>query len=434
MRKKEQNKNKRPTQWTKLRKDIRKENREVLEKSLYELTAAYNIGREASRTFDLQNCLKVLGDRIADLLSVEIVSVMLMDKYEDGLILEFAKGLKREITREKVKVGQGIAGWIAKTGQPLLIKDISADERFKKRNGKYSTDSLLSVPLKVNNKVIGVINVNNKASKEIFSEEDMDTLMKVADLAAAAIESARLQQEAKARDEIRLEFISNISHEFRTPLSCIREAVALVLDEIPGKINKEQKGFLETAKQNAARLNNLVDELLKLARAEAEVTRMKRRLFDVVEFIDGVILSLGPLGEEKGISIKKVLPDGKVEIWADSDKLEDVLINLVANAVKYNKPNGNVTISIDETDRFVKIHVADTGLGIAKEDLKKIFDRFYRIEKQATREIPGAGIGLAIAGEIIKKHGGDISVESVLGKGSKFTVTLPKDLRAEQKR
>ena len=91
MRKKEQNKNKRPTQWTKLRKDIRKENREVLEKSLYELTAAYNIGREASRTFDLQNCLKVLGDRIADLLSVEIVSVMLMDKYEDGLILEFAK-------------------------------------------------------------------------------------------------------------------------------------------------------------------------------------------------------------------------------------------------------------------------------------------------------------------------------------------------------
>ena len=424
---------KRITSRDKFLKGIHQKNRRVLEKSLFELTAAYNIGREASYAADLQNCLKVLVDGIADLMSVEIVSVMLMDRYEEGLVLEFARGLGNEITKEKVRLGQGVAGWIAQTGKALLIKDIKRDSRFSRRGGKYYTDSLLSVPLKINKKVIGVINVNNKVTKDIFEEDDMDVLNKVAGLAAAAIESARLQEEAMARDETRLEFISNVSHELRTPLSCINEGVSLVLDGVTGRINSKQKKFLAAAKNNIERLKRLVNELLELARVESRITRMRRSLFDVVGLIEGVVASMGPLLKDKKISLKKTLPDKEIYIWADPDKLSQVLTNLIDNAMKYNRPKGTVEVSMDELAKAVNINILDTGIGISEEDIKKIFDRFYRVETPTKGKASGAGIGLSIINEIIKKHRGKISVDSLVGRGSRFTVTLPKDLRAENR-
>ena len=428
-----QKKIKNPSDWRKVRERIHKSNRKLLEKSLFEMTAAYRIGREASYIFDLDKCLKFLVDKIADLMSVEIVSIMLMDKYHEGLLIKIAKGLDNEITKQRVKVGQGIAGWIAKTGKPLLIKNIRKDLRFPRRNGKYYTDSLLSVPLKVHNRVIGVINVNNKVSRDVFKEPDLDMLQTVSNMAAAAIESARLQQEAEAKDKVKLDFISNVSHELKAPLSSIKESISLISDEITGSVNQKQRKFLELATQNIDRLSRLIDELLELAKVQSRITLMKRKLFDAVELIDKAIISLAPLGREKKVSLKSKLPEGEIKIWADPDKISQVLTNLIDNAIKYNKPGGSAEVGLEETDKFVKIYVSDTGIGIPKEAFERIFDKFQRIERCIKNEPQGAGIGLSITKDIAERHGGKISVESEIGKGSKFIVSLPKDLRRERR-
>ena len=223
---------------------IRQEKREALEKRLFELTAAYHIGREVSSVFDLERCLTILADRIADLMSVEIVSLMLIGKDEDELTINLAKGLDKKIITagKKVRVGESIAGWVAKTGEPLLIEDIAKDPRFpkfKKKPNKYYTNSSLTVPLKIQDKVIGVINVNNKTSRDIFREKDLDILKTIADLAATAIENVRLQEEAKELDKLRSDFIADVSHELRTPLATINESVGLVLDGIAGEVNEK---------------------------------------------------------------------------------------------------------------------------------------------------------------------------------------------------
>jgi signal transduction protein with GAF and PtsI domain len=187
---------------------------------------AHNIGKEVALQFELKECLKLLVDRIADMMSVEIISLMLVEHNGTGLVIEVAKGLSEEaINNTKVNVGEGVAGWIAKTGEPLLLEDITKDERFRLRAGRYYTNSLLSVPLKISNRVIGVINVNNKTSKSVFVKDDLEMLNTVAEVAAVAIENARFRKDAHAQDQMRLKFISNVSHELRTPLTAIKEAI-----------------------------------------------------------------------------------------------------------------------------------------------------------------------------------------------------------------
>jgi len=410
--------------------DMRRQGREALEKRLYELTAAYQIAREASSIFDLGKCLKLLVERIADLMAVDIVSIMLIDKEKSELMVKLARGLDAKIIRDaKIKVGEGVSGWIAKTGKPLLIKDIGKDKRFQRRNGKYNTDSLLSVPLKIENKVIGVINVNNKRSKDVFTKEDLNTLQAVADMASIAIENARLQEEAKTLDKIKSDFIANVSHELRTPLAAIKESVSLILDGITGKINDKQKKFLELSSNNIERLTHLIEELLELSQLESKKADTKRAQIDITALAKASVDSLKPLAARKKVSLQSSFPRKKIKVWASADKINQAITNLIGNAIKYNKSQGDVEVTLEDTGKFVSICISDTGVGIPKKDLSKIFKRFQRGESLSETEGKGAGLGLSITNEIVRMHEGRIKVESEVGKGSKFIMILPKDLR-----
>jgi len=412
-----------------LLKDIRQQNRDTLEQRLYDLTAAFNITKEAYSSPDLEMCLKSLINKISDLMSVENISLMLMDREKGNLVVKLAKGMDKEIVKEaKVKVGEGVSGWIAKTGEPLLINDITKDKRFTNRADKYYTNSLLSVPLKVKNKVIGVINVNNKISRDVFRKEDLNILKTVSDMAAVAIESSRIKGEAKALEKLRGDFISNVSHELRTPLMTIKESVVLLLDGIAGNINDDQKKFLELAKNNIERLARLVDGLLDLARIDSG-GGMKRSLFDIVHTIETTAASLSPLARKNGNVIVCQLPSSEIKIWGDADKLAQVVTNLIDNAIKYNKPDGKVEVVLAEHSETITISVSDNGVGIPPEDTAKIFERFYRINSPNKSKIKGAGLGLFITNEIVAMHCGKITVKSELNKGSTFIVTLPKNLR-----
>ncbi|MDP2928897.1 MAG: HAMP domain-containing sensor histidine kinase [Candidatus Omnitrophota bacterium] len=231
-------------------------------------------------------------------------------------------------------------------------------------------------------------------------------------------------------DKKSYDMVSNVAHELKTPLATIKEALLLVSEESLGALNEEQKKFLDISSQNVSRMDRLIDEFLSSARQESSESTIKRSLFSITDTAKNIVDSLDIIAKEKGIILNGAIPDKKIEIWGDPDRLNQVISNLVENAIKYNKPEGKVEISLQEEEESVIIAVMDTGMGIPKDDLDRIFERSYRAERNSMGgSIPGTGLGLSIVKDIIDMHKGKILVESEIDAGSKFTVTLPKSVR-----
>jgi len=242
-------------------------------------------------------------------------------------------------------------------------------------------------------------------------------------------ENQRLRDEIKRISQNSFDMVSNVSHELKAPLATIKEALFLLSDGSFGAVSEKQKKFLDISTQNVERLNRLINEFLDSAKLENHKSSMRRILFSITGAARIIIDSLDMIAKDKGIVIEGVIPDKKIEIWGDPDKLNQVMSNLVENAIKYNRPSGKVRVSLEESDDSVVISIRDTGVGIPKDSLDKVFDRFYRVERSDTAGIPGTGLGLSIVKDIVNMHKGAISVESEINGGSKFTVALPKTLR-----
>ena len=226
------------------------------------------------------------------------------------------------------------------------------------------------------------------------------------------------------------DMVSNVSHEFKTPLATIKEALLLLSEGSLGAVNEKQKRFLDISSQNVGRLERLINDFLNSVRKESSESPIKRSLFSITDTTKNIVDSLNVIAKEKGIILNGAIPDKKIEIWGDPDKLNQVISNLVENAIKYNKPEGKIEVSLREEEESVAISVMDTGVGIPKDDLGRIFEKFYRVERNsAGGTIPGTGLGLSIVKDIIDTHKGKVSVESEIDAGSKFTVTLPKSIR-----
>ncbi len=398
----------------------------------YKLRAAHSIMTELLSALDFEDCLRILVNRIASYLDIEKVSIMLVDSDKKRLVVKIAKGPGAEsMHNANIRLGEGIAGWVGKTGEPLLIKDITKDSRFVRRpGGKYYNNSLLSVPLKLRNRIIGVINVNNKISKDVFRLSDLDLLRTIADFAAVAAELIRLEGQVSETNKYSQELISNVTHELKTPLATIKEALSLIADGLSGPLNEKQKRYIGMSIQNADRMARMLDNILLSEEFVQNRQKISRNLFNVTDTAKNIMDSMGMLAKKKGIMLGGAIPGKKIEIWGDPDKLNEVISNLVENAIKYNRPDGRVDVMLEDSDRSVTISVRDTGVGIAKNDIGKIFDKYYRVNNSEKKDITGIGLGLSIVKDIVDMHKGKISVESECDKGTKFTVTLPKDLRS----
>jgi len=418
-----------------LLKEIGSKTRDELEGKIIEFAYINRLAKEIGSTLKLDECLRILTDRIADLLSVERISLMLLDRETEELVIKMAKGLDDSVAEEvRLKPGEGIAGWIAKEGRPLLIADIEKDSRFAKRDGKYNTASLLSVPLKIEDRVIGVVNVNNKISKDIFKETDLNALVAISELASIAIENARLHEQLKICDDMKSNFISNVSHELRSPLSSIKESISLLLDEINGVLSPDQRKFLDLAKRNADRLSRLIDDLLDLSQIESGKVPMRRHNVNLIKTAQEVIDSFKLLAADKDVTLDLKSGSSSVKVWADSDKITQVISNLVDNAIKYSPKVSTVTVEVFTIGNIVEVGVVDNGIGISKEDTERLFDKFSRLEDAIHGEVKGTGLGLAIARELVHMHNGEIYVDSKPGEGSRFYFTLPKDLRNSRRK
>ncbi len=227
-------------------------------------------------------------------------------------------------------------------------------------------------------------------------------------------------------DQVQFNLISNLGHELRNPLTTVKEDLALVLDESCGKINDNQKKFLSLAASNTNRLSRLINDLLDLSRIKAGKMGVQRTSLSLTGLIDDVISSMRMQIHTKGLVLEKHIQPDLPNVYADEDRISQVVTNLLNNAVKFTSVSGRVTIKAERLDeRYVQTSVVDTGVGIKPEDIHKIFNKFQQYDPTLTRQTQGMGLGLAISKGIIEAHGGVISASSVPGQGSTFSFTLP---------
>lgn len=229
----------------------------------------------------------------------------------------------------------------------------------------------------------------------------------------------------KRLDDARKEFVANVSHELRTPLTNIKGYTETLIDAYDDIDSETRSSFLGVIYNEADRMTRLVKDLLTLTKLDYERMEASDAPVDLRDIAQRVAASMEIEARKQGVVIHCDLPADMPQVSGERDRLQQVIMNIVSNAVKYNQRGGSVTVSSDWKDSMVRLSVTDTGLGIPKEDLPRIFERFYRVDKARSREKGGTGLGLAIAREIIEFHGGTITVDSQEGKGTTVTVALP---------
>lgn len=226
-------------------------------------------------------------------------------------------------------------------------------------------------------------------------------------------------------ERVRQEFLSNISHELRTPLASILAFVETLEDgAIEDKDNNLR--FLNVIRRNAERMRHLIDDILELSSIESGKIIITPKKVNLSVLVEEVFLNLSNKALERKIKLTNKVPKN-ICVYADSSRLEQMLTNLIDNAIKFNNENGQVTVFHQKKEKADLISVSDTGEGISGEHLQRIFERFYRTDRARSREIGGTGLGLAIVKHLARLHGGEVSVSSTPGKGSTFTIELPRN-------
>jgi PAS domain S-box-containing protein len=239
-------------------------------------------------------------------------------------------------------------------------------------------------------------------------------------------EKKRYERRLKELDKMKSDFVSNVSHELRTPLTSIKGSVDNMLDGLTGSLNEKQVRYLTRIKSNTDRLSRLINDLLDLSRIEAGRVEVRPTTLPLIALAEEVAEQVKPLAAEKCIQIEVPSPDPKVTVWADRDKVTQILMNLIGNAIKFTPQNGKVTVVLEKNgDDHVQVSIADTGPGILPEERNKIFSKFYQVANIEKLKPKGSGLGLAISKALVEMHGGKIWLESELGKGSTFYFTLP---------
>jgi len=239
-------------------------------------------------------------------------------------------------------------------------------------------------------------------------------------------ELKKSNKELQEMYEIKSSFTSMVSHELRTPLTAIKEGIAIVLDGSAGEINGQQKEFLDMARKNVERLKRLIDDVLDFSKLESKKMELKMSQADINELIREIAEPQKMVAQEKGLYVKAEICPEVPPIEFDRDRIAQVLNNLISNAIKFTE-SGGVTVSevLGTQENTITVCVKDTGEGIKKEDLPKLFQKFQQLEGAHGRKSGGTGLGLAICKQIIEQHGGRIWVESEFGLGTAVKFTLP---------
>ncbi len=228
----------------------------------------------------------------------------------------------------------------------------------------------------------------------------------------------------KQLDEMKSDFVNMVAHELRSPLVSIRQINSVLIEGLAGPLEEKQEGFVKRGMDKIDSLLELINDLLDVAKIEAGKMVQHRVPTDMGKIIEDTVALMGPRAQEHNIQLSHVC-EGLKPVLADPKNMEEVINNLVSNAVNYSPEGGRVTITARGLAEYMEIRVEDTGVGISPEELPKIFDKFYRVKHPKTRQVMGTGLGLAIVKGVVEAHYGAIDVESVVDKGTTFRVLLP---------
>jgi len=223
-------------------------------------------------------------------------------------------------------------------------------------------------------------------------------------------------------DELKSRFFTNISHEFRTPLTLILGPAKDILDSTNEAKTKQNISMI---KRNAGRLLGLVNQLLDISKLESGNMKLETIALNIIPLLKALVLSFTSYAERKRITLKFNTSDDEIIVYADKDKFQKIITNKLSNAFKFTPEEGLIEVNVSQSDKYVNIKVSDTGIGIPADRIERIFDRFYQVDGSHTREQEGTGVGLSLAKELVELHKGKIEVESEPGKGSVFTISLP---------
>ena len=257
----------------------------------------------------------------------------------------------------------------------------------------------------------------------IKSKDELGELAKSLNIMASELQQK--MENLKRMDRVRTDFVANVSHELKTPLTLIKGYIETLEDRAINDTEKARK-FISIIKDHAKRLENIIEDLLSLSELELSKDCLSKTEFDLKKLTDEITLSFGYALDTKRhmLSIDQQGDDFKIK--ADKDKIEQVIVNLIDNAVKYTNEGGQINIYILDQQNDITVTIRDNGIGIPKEDVDRVFERFYRVDKARSRELGGTGLGLGIAKHIILAHNGEISIESEINKGTKVLIRLPK--------
>lgn len=384
---------------------------------LHQYARLLDLTSSLASTLDLESLLRSIVEAAKELTESEGASLLLYDKGTNHLYFEAATGpFTEELGRIAVPVENSIAGWVFTHGEPLLVGNTVSDPRFFREIDlvtRFATRSVVGVPLRTKDKTLGVIEAVNK-NEGTFSEEDLQLLQSLAAQAAISIENSRLFQQS--------DLIAEMVHELRTPLTSLTAAAHILQrTDLP---EEQSSRLAETIYREVRRLNEMSSDFLDWARLESGRARFIREPVHVGGLVLECLEIIRPQSDAAQVCLDHVIDADLSYIVGDRNRLKQAILNLLTNAIKYNQPEGKVSVEVRQGERNVIISVHDTGKGIPLESLDHIFERFYRVPAQE-RTITGTGLGLAITKRIVNAHDGTIDVFSEIGKGSTFTVTLP---------
>ena len=308
---------------------------------------------------------------------------------------------------------------MVRTGKPLIVEDAQNDPRFDfsskaDAQSTFTTRSILAVPLKARENVIGVLEAINKIGEGQFTSTDCELLSVLGDQAAVAVQNALLFQQS--------DLIAEIVHEMRTPLNSVIAYADLM--QRPTVTLDQTRQFAAIIQSEAKRIVEMTNNFLDLARLESGRASLAHSPVDVVTVVHMSVNVVHAQAEERQITLSIEVPSTPLMVMGDAQRLHQVLLNLLSNAIKYCRPGDQVRVVARRDDTWVLVSVADTGPGIPPDALPSIFERFYRVPG-TEKAFAGTGLGLTIAHQIIEAHGGEITVESQLGEGTTFTFRIP---------
>jgi signal transduction histidine kinase len=427
------------------------------EELIQRLASLTTIGKSISLSYSTDDLMETIYTECGKVIDVSMFSIALADMAANELSFEINVERGERIPKSRLPIGKGLNSWVVSNARPLLLGSSRDEEKLGvvSYDDGQQTESWLGVPMIARHQIVGVISVQS-FEKNAFRVDDLVLLTAIANQAAVAIENANLYKDLEglnleleqrvgertnelreanlhliAADRSKNQFLASMSHELRTPLNAIIGFSSILIDSARGTLQPRLYRFLENIHTAGSHLLDLINDILDLAKIESGKLDLQFETFELRDTVATVERVIKGMAAERRVSVITRIDENVGSVHLDEGRLKQILLNVLSNAVKFSNHSGfvHLTVKGEGTDA-IRIEVTDAGVGIPGDELARIFDEFYQVKDAGRRQKGGTGLGLSLTRNFVEMHHGTISVASIPGKGSTFTILLPRDARS----